>query len=250
MLLVRRANTTRCEFCPLRRLAHFRPFTGDELAFVNSFKTGELNVDAGATIMVERSVNLNLYTVLEGSGFRYKMLEDGRRQILNFLLPGDLVGLQGTMAGEMQHSVEALSHMTLCAFDRSRFELLFKSYPGLAYDMTWIASREERLLDENLLSVGRRTAEERIAFVLSTLHHRSSQLGLSRSGLAMAPMNQQHLADTLGLSLVHTNKTLARLNRNGLARWSDRGGFEILDNKRLASLGGWKKPAEVPRPFL
>lgn len=247
--MARRTNTVPCDNCPLRKLAHFRAFTREEIAFMKAFKTGELRVEPGATLFAEKSLNLNLYTVLEGSGFRYKMLEDGRRQILNVLLPGDLVGLQGTISGEMEHSVEALSSMTLCAFDRSRLNTLFQNHAGLAYDLTWIAAREERLLDENLLSVGRRTAVERIAYVLAAIHHRARQVGLTVGARINIPMTQQHLADTLGLSLVHTNKTLSKLVRRGAARWLDRG-FETLDATLLARIGGWRPPAETPRPFL
>ena len=140
--------------------------------------------------------------------------------------------------------------MSLCAFDRSKINTLFQTHPGLAYDLTWIASREERLLDENLLSIGRRTAEERIAYVLCTLHYRASQLGMTQAGKLTVPLTQQHLADTLGLSLVHTNKTLARLVKSGLARWLERGGFEIINSGKLASLAGWRTPPETARPFL
>jgi CRP/FNR family transcriptional regulator, anaerobic regulatory protein len=247
--MARRTNTVPCEQCPLRKQSHFRSFSRDELAFMKAFKTGELRVEAGATIFAEKSLNLNLYTVLEGSGFRYKMLEDGRRQILNVLLPGDLVGLQGTLSGEMEHSVEALSSMTLCAFDRSRLNTLFQSHDGLAYDLTWIAAREERLLDENLLSIGRRTAIERIAYVLAAIHHRAKPAGLTNGATVNIPMTQQHLADTLGLSLVHTNKTLAKLVRRGAARWLDRG-YDCLDPDLLARIGGWRPPPEAARPFL
>jgi CRP/FNR family transcriptional regulator, anaerobic regulatory protein len=247
--MTKRANTTKCELCPLRKLAHFRAFTGDELAFMKSFKTGELNVEAGATIFIEKSVNLNLYTVLEGSGFRYKMLKDGRRQILNFILPGDLVGLEGTMAGEMQHSVEALSAMTLCAFDKSRLDTLFKSHPALAYDLTWIACREERLLDENLLTIGRRTSVERVAYALSVLYHRARQVGLAPGGKMDMPLTQTHLADALGLSLVHTNKTIRKLLRLGAVKWQGKG-FQVNDAALLARAGGWPAPAETGRPFL
>ena len=246
----RGAITTKCDYCPLRKLAHFHAFTREELDFIKVFKTGELHVDAGSTIISEKSVNLNLYTVLSGSGFRYKLLEDGRRQILNFLLPGDLAGLQGTLSGEMQHAVEALSPMTLCAFDRSKLNTLYAGHPSLAYDLTWIASREERFLDENLVSVGRRSAVERIAYVLSVLHFRSSQLGLSANGEVKMPLTQSHLADSLGLSLVHTNKSLRRLKRSGAVEWLERG-FRVIDAKLLATAGGWRQQAdEARRPFL
>ena len=106
--------------CPLRPLDAFRTFEQEELAFVSSFKKGELGVDKGATVLVEGSHSAHLYTVLFGLGFRYKLLADGRRQILNYLLPGDLIGLQGSLMGEMQHSVEALSPMLLCVFEREQ----------------------------------------------------------------------------------------------------------------------------------
>ncbi|TIP57352.1 MAG: Crp/Fnr family transcriptional regulator, partial [Mesorhizobium sp.] len=102
-------------------------------------------------VLVEGSHSAHLYTVLSGWAFRYKLLPDGRRQILNFSMPGDLIGLQGSLMGEMQHSVEALSPMLLCVFEREQLQELYRNHPGLAYDITWIASREERMLDENLL---------------------------------------------------------------------------------------------------
>ena len=115
--------------------------------------------------MIEGNHSAHLYTVLVGWGFRYKLLHDGRRQILNYLVPGDLIGLQGSLMGEMQHSVEALSPMLLCVFERDEVNTLYRNHPGLAFDITWIASREEQMLDENLLSIGRRTALERAAYL-------------------------------------------------------------------------------------
>ena len=152
-----KANTVRpakrypCEECPLRPLEVFRPFEKEELAFVSKFKRGELSVDKGATVLVEGTHSAHLFTVLSGWGFRYKLLPDGRRQILNYALPGDLVGLQGSVIGAMEHSVEALSPVVLCVFQRDGLTELYKRQPGLSFDVTWIASREERMLDEHLL---------------------------------------------------------------------------------------------------
>src|SRR5690349_20044448 len=94
-----------CEKCPLRAMETFRDFTKEELAFVSRLKRGELAVDKGATVLMEGHHSAHLYTVLSGWAFRYKLLPDGRRQILNYMMPGDLVGLQGSLLGEMQHSV-------------------------------------------------------------------------------------------------------------------------------------------------
>lgn len=241
-------STTPCEQCPLRGLKYFRDFTPTELDFVSRFKTGELSVEPGAIVLMEGSHSAHLYTILQGWGFRYKTLEDGRRQILNYLMPGDLVGLQGTVMGEMQHSVEALSPITLCVFERGRLNSLFGDHPSLAYDITWIAASEERMLDDHLLSIGRRTALERAAYLLVFLYNKAVRVGLLEKN-GPIPVTQQHVADTLGLSIVHTNKTLRKLADRELIRWTDKGCI-VLDDAALAQTAGWEPDFRNSRPFI
>ena len=243
------SNNTPCAKCPLHKREEFRKFCAREIDFIAKFKTGELSVDSGATILVEGSHSAHLFTVLSGWGFRYKTLEDGRRQILNFVMPGDLVGLQGSLTGEIQHSVEALSPVTLCVFERSRLKELYREYPTLSYDLTWIAAREERILDENLLSIGRRSALERAAYLLALIQQRAVATGLSDGEKVRIPITQQHIADTLGLSIVHTNKTLKKLASRNLIRWLDRG-CEILKVEGLLDISQWDGLAEGPRPYI
>ncbi|WP_202357570.1 Crp/Fnr family transcriptional regulator [Mesorhizobium sp. 113-3-3] len=238
-----------CEKCPLRPLPVFREFEKQELAFISTFKKGELAVDKGATVLVEGSHSAHLYTVLSGWAFRYKLLPDGRRQILNYLMPGDLIGLQGSVMGEMQHSVEALSPMLLCVFERDSLHELYRNHPGLAYDITWIASREERMLDENLLSVGRRSAIERAAYLIAFIGSRAKVVGLNGKQSIQIPITQQHIADTLGLSLVHTNKTIRKLMDRNLVLWRD-GGCEVVDAEGLKQLAGWEGLGEGRRPLI
>ena len=242
------SRKTPCELCPLRPLPHFREFTSEELDFVSDFKKGELTVDPGAIVLLEGARSAHLYTVLSGWAFRYKTLLDGRRQILNYVMPGDLVGLQGSITGEMQHSVEALSTVTLCVFERTQLHTLFSRYPSLAYDITWIAAREERILDEHLLSIGRRTAIERAAYLLAFLAQRAKALRMVE-GRVVLPITQQHVADTLGLSIVHTNKTLKKLADRGAIVWRDRR-CDVLDEEALKAVSGWEGLEEKSRPFI
>ena len=144
---------TPCARCPLKALPVFRAFQPNELEFVEWFKTGEFVTDAGATILMEGHSSPHLYTVLQGWAFRYKTLPDGRRQILNFAMPGDFLGLQTSMFDEMQHSVETLTKTVLCVFPREKIWALYEKFPNLAFDLTWLASRSERILDEQLLTV-------------------------------------------------------------------------------------------------
>ena len=239
---------TPCQQCPLREFKAFRDFSASELDFVSRFKAGELSAERGASILVEGMHSAHLFTVLSGWAFRYKLLSDGRRQIMNYVLPGDLIGLQGSLMGEMDHSVEALTAVTLCLFERTKLERLFERHASLGYDLTWIAAHEERILDEHLLSVGRRTALERTAYLISFLHQRAHAVGMD-GGKRLIPITQQHVADTLGLSLVHTNKTLRKLSDRKLMRWQDRG-CEIIDPEALQALAGWEGLQRGPRPFI
>lgn len=238
-----------CEKCPLAGKSIFRSLTRDELTFVSRFKRGELTVDRGATVLAEGARNPHLYTVLTGWGFRYKLLSDGRRQIVNYVMPGDLVGLQGTLLGEMQHSVETLSPMVLCVFERGELMSLYRQHPDLAYDVTWLASREECMLDENLLSIGRRSAIERLAYLLAFLVDRARLAGLVDGAPAVLPITQSHVADTLGLSVVHTNKTARKLAERNLARWRERG-CEVIDLEGLEKLAHWSGSDTRKRPFI
>lgn len=227
----------------------FRAFENQELRFVSSFKTGELVAETGATLLLEGSHSAHLYTLLSGWAFRYKSLPDGRRQILNYMLPGDLVGLQGSVIGEMQHSVEALSPLVLCVFQRNRLQELFRNHPGLGFDLTWLAAQEERMLDDHLLSLGRRTAMERAAYLIAFLFQRAASVGLNAISTLYLPITQMHVADTLGLSIVHTNKTLRKLADRQLIRWLDRS-CEVIDIEGLMQVAGWEGPLERKRPLI
>ena len=140
-----------------------------------------------------------------------------------------------------------------CKASKSTFfanSLASRKFPSLAFDVTWIAAREEHLIDEHLLSVGQRTALERAAYVLLLLFVRAQEVGLASTTSIQFPFTQQHVADTLGMSLVHTNKTLQRLNATKTMRWKERR-FEILDREALAKIANYERPEpRARRPFI
>jgi CRP-like cAMP-binding protein len=205
-----------CFDCALRACGLFKPVTASELAVINDIKRDHLAVPAGTKIIRAGQDCSELYTLYAGWAFRYKNLPDGRRQILNFLLPGDLLGLQAAMFDAAQHGIEALTDVELCLLPRPKVWDLFGQMPQLAFDITWLGAREESQVDENLLSAGRRSAAERVAALIVNLYKRADALALVADRTFAFPLNQQHIADALGLSLVHTNKTLARLRRMGM----------------------------------
>lgn len=241
--------TSPCRACPLRLLPAFKTGRSDEIDFIQTMKLGEENYGPGETITAEGAADTPLYTLLSGWAFRYRTLADGRRQILNFLLPGDLIGVQANFLGEAAHGVEALGPAIVCRLARSKMWDLYRSHPTLGFDVTWLTAHEEGLVDETLLSVGRRTALERIATLLLYLYKRAVSIGIAGDGLLDLPLTQSHLADALGLSRAHVNETLGRLEKRGLFRFR-RGRLEMQNPHALESIAGYFDRPLDARPLL
>jgi len=239
----------KCQDCTLRQCDAFLPMEEAEIRFMQGFKTGELQVARGATVLSEGDSSGQLYTVLRGMGLRHKTSEDGQRQVLNLIFPGDFLGLQAGLMGEMGHSVEAVTPMVLCVFDRHSLWSLFQNNPARAYDLTWIAAVEEHFLGETVATIGRRDATAALAWAFLRIFRRGESLGLVSDDKMPLPYRQQDIADALGLSLVHTNKRLQRFRAAGVMDWS-RGVLHIPDRKALAALANMSDAPVQPRPLL
>lgn len=211
-----------CAECPLRKVGTFSPNGAEEVAFIQTFKRGEITVKAGDLLVREGVNSGEFYTLLRGWAFRYRTISNGNRQILNFLLPGDFIGLQEKLGAHASNGVEVLTDARFCRFPSDRLWDLYRNHPSLSYDITWIAAHEELIVDENLVSVGQRTAAQRIAMLMIHLFKRAESVALKdAAGSVPFPVSQQHMADALGLSLVHTNKTLGKLTRQGYFKVKD-----------------------------
>src|SRR6056297_1180876 len=243
-------SMTDCSRCPLRKREVFRGLGPRELDFVASMKSGEMRVEPRTRVLDEGVNSPHVFTVLSGWGLREKSLADGRRQILNFVLPGDLIGLQAAMLDAMDHSVEALTDMTLCVFARADIAQVFHDQPGLGHTVVWHAARNERLLDATLVSVGRCTARERLARAILIICDKAHRIGLAGAdGSLSVPITQQHLADALGLSLVHTNRTLKAMVGEGLIRWRA-GRMQPGDETRLRDIAEMEPAAPSALPLI
>lgn len=246
---MRSIPNVRCSECPLRRVAIFKQQQPAELKLIERLRGDQQVRAAGSVLIAEGAMSSPLYTLFAGWAFRYKTLSDGRRQILNFLLPGDFIGLQQKVADGATHGVEALTEVWLCPFPRDAVWELHRQTPELGYDITWLAAHEEALVDNNLLSVGRRNAKERLATLLLLLFKRAAALlPDGQRDRVSFPLTQQHIADALGLSLAHTHRTLRELARLGLHHIQD--GLLSLPNPRalvrVADVWGDGVPPERP----
>jgi CRP-like cAMP-binding protein len=116
---------TTCHACPVRALSAFKKLPDDKIDFIQSMKSNHLHQDAGSWL-IHAGQAAELYTLFSGWAFRFKILPDGRRQILNFLLPGDLVGLQASLFSDSLYDVVALTAVELCVFPRAKIWALFE----------------------------------------------------------------------------------------------------------------------------
>ena len=239
-----------CLRCPLIDCNGFQPPSEEQRAFLNEFKQREVRIDKGEVLFAEGEHVNSLFTILNGVMLRYRSLEDGRRQIVNIMFPGDLVGLQGVFEEPSDHTVEALVPGRLCVFERARFTHLIESNPQLGFDVTWLAAKEEAALERHLVSLGQRTARERLVRLAVWLLDRAYSTGMvtDRNRMKLG-ITQSQISDMLGLSLVHTNRTIRSLAAEGLVEWNARE-IHIPDSKRAIAFADYESELREKRPYI
>jgi CRP/FNR family transcriptional regulator len=228
-----------CEQCPLRRKPLFRPFAEVELGFVGEMKTDHIVVAPRADIIREDEVGGPVYTLFEGWAIRYHRLPKGARQILDIVLPGDMIGLASALLGTVKHSVQALTPATLCVLSGRNLTELFNRHPGFALNILQTRVEEEQRGDVRLSLLGRSNAEQRIGYLMLETFDRLRQRGMVNGGSTCPfPLQRRDIADAAGLSRVHVARTLEGLRQRELAEIQD-GVLVLFNRARLADLAGY-----------
>ncbi|GAB5468483.1 MAG: Crp/Fnr family transcriptional regulator [Rhodospirillales bacterium] len=180
----------------------------------------------------------HIYLVNGGWAVRYKLLESGDRQIVNFALPGDFLCFNAALFEESDYYLSAQTEMDVFVMQITPFSKMLAIQPELALALSWANAHEEALMAERIVSLGRRTAMERMAHLFCELWRRLELLNLTEGSKFPMPLTQEDLADTLGLSTVHVNRTLQKLRANQLvATTGDQ--IRILDMKGLERTAGF-----------
>jgi CRP-like cAMP-binding protein len=175
----------------------------------------EEHAHAGAQIVHEKETMNRTRFLVKGWAYRYKLLPDGRRQILNFLLPGDIIGFYAVMRNQSDYGVDALTPVELAAFPAAELINIVAGTPRLILALSWIAAQSERLLDEQITRIGRRNAAVRMAHLFVELFLRLRNAGILQERARILPLSQSVLADALGMSHVHANRSFKLLARDG-----------------------------------
>jgi CRP-like cAMP-binding protein len=196
------------------------PVASDAIALLE-LKTGNRNFRPGQEIVSEGRRCNSVFLILDGFAIRYRILRDGQRQILNFLLPGDFAGVTSCHFGTAVFSTKTLTHATAAPIPLAKLMSLFDTHPQLAAQLFWLFTVSDAVVAEHLIAVGRRPAPERMAHLLLELLSRLQPIGLSDGRSFRLPLTQEIIADTLGLSIPYVNRVLQQLRTAGLVRISD-----------------------------
>jgi CRP-like cAMP-binding protein len=153
----------------------------------------------------------DVHLLLSGWACRYKQLEDGRRQVVSFFLPGDMCDLNVFILKEMDHSIGTITPVTIADLSRDFFDEISAGFPRVATALWWETLVNVAIQREWTMNLGQRTASERMAHLLCELFFRLRLAGLTEDNSCEFPLTQADLADATGLSKVHVNRTLQAL---------------------------------------
>jgi len=200
----------------IEKMRHVLDLSLEEEAVLTSFVAPRVPIAKDTDIVTQGARSDRAFVICEGWVLRHRQLADGRRQILDFLLPGDWAGLTALMFDEADHTVAAVTDLVVVPVPFADLAGLARRQPRLAFAIFWTAAQEEAVIAEHLVDVGRRSAYERVGHLYLELLSRLSLVGAARDGAFAFPLNQATLADALGLSQVHVNRTIQRLRQDGL----------------------------------
>lgn len=222
-----------------KKLNAFVPLSPDELDCLAELQEPTSFVKRGQQLVHEGESDQRVFVLQSGWACSYKDLENGERQIISFPIAGDCVGLRSALLRTADHSFQALTDAVVSSVDPARMVETFSEFPRLGTAILWATSRDEAMVVEHLVSVGRRNAIERTAHFFMELAERVNLIGLGTEAEFKCPLNQYVLADALGLSAIHVNRVLRQLRERGLLT-VQHGKVAIHDLNGLRKLSGFR----------
>jgi CRP-like cAMP-binding protein len=216
----------------LRKLANFTALSAEESTALDAACHDIREVGAREDVISQGDRTGGVKLLLSGFACRYKTLEDGRRQIVSYFVPGDLCDLRVFILKRMDHSIGAISPSRVATISPDDILSLTHAFPTLTRALWWSTLVEEAILREWIVNVGQRNALERMAHLFCELLYRFRAVGLNQGLSCTLPLTQVELAETLGLSSVHVNRTVQELRRQKLITL-DSGTLTIQNLKAL-----------------
>ena len=206
-----------CRTCLARRDGLCSDIAGADFSLLQRRRSGDRRFKPEQEILPIGQPCDSIYNLTSGWAFRYALLEDGRRQILDFILPGAVIGFQSVAGARASYGVQALTEATVCAIRHSALIELCRQLPDLGLRLAWLTARDRSLAYDHLTSVGRHSAHQRVAHLILELFVRCrAQWPGEQINDMHLPLTQEHVGDSVGLSSVHVNRVLRDLRSEGI----------------------------------
>lgn len=219
----------------IRKIGHFEALSDADRTILERVSTGSRLIGARTSLIREGDRPDGVLLLMEGMACRYKLRSTGQRQIIAYLLPGDLSDLDAALLKKMDHTITTLSVCRVVSIPTDVIERLITESPTIGRSLRMSTLVEEATLREWLVNVGSRSAMERIAHLFCELLVRFKAIGLAHNNSYALPLTQADLGETMGLSNVHVNRSLQELRRDGLIELKNRR-LTILDLPRLQAV--------------
>ncbi|MBC7739325.1 MAG: Crp/Fnr family transcriptional regulator [Candidatus Saccharibacteria bacterium] len=223
-----------------RKLGAFVALSGAEVSALDRLHKKRKVFSAGCDMVYQGQTNQSCYILASGWVCSYKLLSSGTRQIVDFQIPGDFLGLRSLLFRTADHNIEPVTKVEASEVQAVDLLDIFSTTPRLATAVLWAASRDEAMVVEHLVGIGRRDARERTAHFLLELAARLRLVGLASTKGFACPLSQYMLGDAMGLSAVHVNRVLRELREGGLVTFQS-GQVEIHDINGLVALADFDK---------
>jgi CRP-like cAMP-binding protein len=233
----------------LRQQPVAQPLSDAELAFVAALKSAQLQVGAHEPVALSDGNGDCLYTLLSGWAYRYKRLPSGKRQVLDFLLPGDLIGLHSRMTAGALHEVRAITPVSLCLLDVRMFDRMVGEQPALLSAVIEMLLAERERADTHQLLLGRLRPTEGLACLLLELRWRLRRRGLIDDERCEFPLTYELLADASGMSRSQLAQSLVELRERGWAT-IQHGWLQFHAPTRMAEACGYVEPRADARQMI
>ena len=232
-------GTARSDNPLLRKLSAFSAFSeAGEAAIAALGSRRTTHVARGQDIIREGDDPRQVFLILEGWACRYKILDDGRRQILAFFLPGDLCDLHVYILKEMDHSIAAMSAVRMATISSAELETIGDGHPPVLRALWWETLVADSIQRAWTVNVGQREALEALAHLCCEIFVRLRLVGLAPQGHCKWPLTQIDLADALGITPTHVSRTIRKLNATGMVTIK-RGSLMIHDAAGLMRLAAF-----------
>ena len=218
------------------KLNRSTPLDDDDLTALARLLERKIVVKKAKDVIVEGYRYKALHIVERGFAIRYKLLHNGKRQIVNIILPGDIIGFPACFYEYAVFSVTTIDRMDLHHVPLDAFTDLCLNRANIATALLWFAAREAAIYAEHVIDTGRREPLERLAHFLLEMLTRLQAVGYASESSFEMPLSQEGIGDVVGLSAPHVNRMLAELKREGLIAMNGHE-VKILDMAALQILG-------------